>query len=123
MASKPGDGGGEAQGKSTATRMARQPKKRLSLMERQQKLLEEHGFSKPKGQPQSRGKQIRGTRQHYSGSQKAFFSRQDKHLNRQSGGLSNATASSRRRASIPTLLTDDGDDGSASVLDQDHRQV
>ena len=68
--------------------------KRVSLVERQQRLLEERGFSKP--------------------SKLTFAERQDAAAVRQ--GRANATAGSRRAVETPLVAEpDDGADGAASV--------
>ena len=76
--------------------------KRLSLMERQQALLEKQGFSKPApaspGLLRSSQKKHGQSQPHYGGKQSAFFERQDRHLQR-SGQRLNATAASR--AAVP----------------------
>ena len=82
--------------------------KRLSLMERQQALLEKQGFSKPApaspGLLRSSQKKHGQSQPHYGGKQSAFFERQDRHLQR-SGQRLNATAASR------TAVPMDGDGG------------
>jgi hypothetical protein len=89
-------------------------KKRLSLLERQQALLEEQGFSKPPTQTATaeagRGNAARG--RHY-GRSVGFVTRQERHLTRQ--GRHNATSTSRRRAALPVAA--DGDEGGGGLDD------
>lgn len=79
--------------------------KRISLVERQQKLLEEKGFSKPQAQqPQSTYAANYVTRVQPQN----FQARQEAHLAKT--GRGNATAASRRAASLPNLDDDDAGD-------------
>ena len=92
----------------------RKPKKRLSLMERQQQLLEASGFSKPKPKPNSSSNRRRsrgrgGSYVHSAG----MTARQERHLMRK--GLSNAARGSRVAVPMPGEDVDDdepfGNDG------------
>jgi hypothetical protein len=87
--------------------------KRLSMMDRQQALLEKQGFSKPAPASGLRSSQKKHgqSQAHYGGKQVAFFERQDRHLQR-SGQRLNATASSR------TAVPMDGDGGGGDGLDE-----
>eukprot|EP01052_Picozoa_sp_SAG31_P018306 SAG31_NODE_1292_length_8967_cov_2.998985_7_plen_233_part_00 len=83
-------------------------KPRLSLVERQQQLLEQKGFSKPKATSTDVAAKCR-QQSHYGKNQTAFFARQERHLE-QSGRRLNATASSRRAVPL-------GDDSLDQLLD------
>ena len=84
-------------------------KKRLSLLERQQKLLEEKGFSKS----QEKG----SSRRNSAGHSAAFVKRQERRLLHE--GRFNAAASSRRKVPLPLeeeIVDGEGeDDGTKSV--------
>ena len=77
------------------------PAARLTLVQRQQQLLEERGFSKPKSNQQPK---------------LSFAERQDAAAIK--SGRGNATAASRQRVEMPTVSfgmeADDGTDGAAS---------
>jgi hypothetical protein len=80
-------------------------KPRLSLMQRQQQLLEERGFSAPRAQrPHHDGTSSRryGRATGGRGPDGEFYARQEAHLAKQ--GRSNATSSSRQRAAMPDSL-------------------
>lgn len=81
---------------------------RLSLMERQQRLLEEQGFSKPKthsatalraGRNSPKDRQQTAATDHYGLRRAGFHERQEAHLAKQL--RTNATSSSRRRSVMP----------------------
>ena len=95
----------------------RPKKKRLSLLERQQKLLQEKGFSKPrpkaKEKPTAQGgartaRRATAGRRNSAGHSAAFVKRQERRLLQE--GRYNAAASSRRKVS---MQDDDGDDDEA----------
>ena len=83
-------------------------KKRLSLLERQQQLLEASGFSRPKPKPKPR-RGARGSYVHSAG----MTARQERHLLRK--GLANAARGSRVAVPMPGEEVDDdepfGNDG------------
>ena len=80
---------------SSSTKSAGRPMaQRLTLVQRQQKLLEERGFSKPKGDSN-------------------FAARQDAHLEKT--GRANAVGSSRRKVEAPMIDAMEGFDDAKSM--------